>query len=417
MRRVGCYMTAVGRIRSGEEGNRLTNGYRSAAALILAVLLIGAALWRFFPGSAPQATQTAQPGARRPATPVAAEDARVEDFPVVLTGIGTVVPLATSIVKSQISGQLLEVNFVEGQMVKAGDLLAQVDPRPYRLALAQNEAQLQRDLAILRNAERDLQRYRSVSSRVKYAVSTQQIDTQESLVSQYKGLVAIDEAMVDAARLNLAYCRITSLIDGRAGLRQVDPGNFVGPNDQNGVVVVTQLNPITVVFIVPESRLQPVLRRFRSGAKLGVAAFDHGHVVELAKGELFAIDNQIDSSTGTVKLRARFANDDEKLYPNQFVNIDLVVETLRDAVTIPRAAVQSGAQGPFVFVIGPGDKVGVRRVTLGPSRDGRVVVEEGLKAGERVVTEGADNLREGAVVSVPDPAPANHQKPAKGSAS
>jgi multidrug efflux system membrane fusion protein len=412
MRRVGCHMTAVERIRPGGEGNRLANRYRAAAALILAALLIGAALWRYLPGLAPQPTHSVQPGARRPAAPVAAEEARVEDFPVVLTGIGTVVPLATSIVKSQISGQLLEVNFVEGQMVKAGDLLAQVDPRPYRLALAQNEAQLQRDLAILRNAERDLQRYRSVSSKVKYAVSTQQVDTQESLVAQYKGIVAIDEAMVDAARLNLAYCRITSLIDGRAGLRQVDPGNFVGPNDQNGVVVVTQLNPITVVFIVPESRLQPVLRRFRAGAKLGVAAFDHGHVVELAKGELFAIDNQIDSSTGTVKLRARFANDDEKLYPNQFVNIDLVVETLRDAVTIPRAAVQSEAQSPFVFVIGPGDKVGVRRVTLGPSGDGRVVVEAGLKAGERVVTEGADNLREGAVVSVPEAAPANRQKTA-----
>jgi multidrug efflux system membrane fusion protein len=295
-------------------------------------------------------------------------------------------------------------------MVKAGDLLAQVDPRPYRLALAQNEAQLQRDLAILRNAERDLQRYRSVSSKVKYAVSTQQIDTQESLVSQYKGIVAIDEAVVDAARLNVAYSRITSLIDGRVGLRQVDPGNFVGPTDQNGVVVVTQLNPITVVFTIPESRLQPVLQRFRAGTKLGVAAFDHGHVAALAEGELFAIDNQIDSSTGTVKLRARFANDDEKLYPNQFVNVDLVVETRRDAVTISRAAVQTGAQGPFVFVIGPGDKVGVRRVTLGPAGDGRVVVEEGLKAKERVVTEGADNLREGAVVTVPEPALANNEK-------
>lgn len=409
--------TVVGRIRLAGKKGRRAGAYRSRVAAALAIALIAAALWRYLPSFERQPAQPGRPAAARgPATSIAYDDARAEDFPVVVTGLGTVVPLATSIVKPQISGQLLDVNFVEGQMVKAGDVLAQVDPRPYRLALAQSEAQLQRDLAMLRNAERDLQRYRSVSGKVKNAVSTQQLDTQESLVAQYKGVLAIDQALVDAAQLNVAYCRIVSLIDGRAGLRRVDQGNFVTPNDPNGIVVITRLNPITVVFTLPENRLQPVLRQFRAGATLGAAAYDHGHIVRLATGRVFAIDNQIDPATGTVKLRAEFANDDERLYPNQFVNIDLVVEVLRDVVTIPRVAVQSGAKGSFVYVVKEDRTVGLRSVTLGPSGDDRIVVEGGLRAGERVVTEGVDNLREGSSVTFPGSGPANDQK-AKASAS
>jgi membrane fusion protein, multidrug efflux system len=236
---------------------------------------------------------------------------------------------------------------------------------------------------------------------VQDAVSAQQVDTQEALIAQTKGTVEVDQAMVDIARLNLGYCNIVSLIDGRTGLRQVDQGNLVTPNDPNGIVVVTRLKPITVVFTLPESRLPAVLRRFRAGAKLSAVAFDNASSSKLATGELKAIDNQIDASTGTVKLRAEFANDDEKLFPSQFVNVELYVETLHDVVTAPLAAIQRGPQGPLVYAIKPDNTVTARPVTLGATAHDRVVVEKGLQNGDRVVTEGADRLREGASVTLP----------------
>ena len=333
--------------------------------------------------------------------PVVYEELHAADFPIILTALGTVTPSATSVVKSQISGQLVEVNFVEGQAVKAGDILAKVDPRPYELTLKQSEGQLRRDLATLHNAQRDFERYRALRSKVQDAISAQQVDAQEALIAQTKATIEVDQAMVDTARLNLGYCNIISLIDGRTGLRQVDQGNFVTPNDPNGIVVVTRLKPITVIFTLPESRLQPVLGRFRAGAKLSVVAMDNASSTPLAKGELKAIDNQIDPSTGTVKLRAEFANDDERLFPSQFVNVELYVETLHNVVTAPLPAIQRGPEGSFVFVIKPDNTVAARPVKLGPSAHDRVVVEAGLQSGDRIVTEGAARLRDGASVILP----------------
>lgn len=387
----------------GGSGRRGWRANRRPLALAVIAVLIGAGVWRYYasPNLAPvQTVGAASPVTRGPPTPVLFEEVHAGDFPVVLTALGTVTPSATSVVKSQISGQLLEVNFVEGQAVRAGDILAKVDPRPYELTLRQNEGQLKRDLANLHNAERDLARYRALRAKVQDAVSAQQVDTQEALIAQLKGTVEIDQAMVDTARLNVGYCNIVSLIEGRTGLRQVDQGNFVTPNDPNGIVVVTRLKPITVVFTLPESRLQPVLRRLRSGAMLSVAAFDNASSTRLATGELKAIDNQIDASTGTVKLRAEFANQDEKLFPSQFVNVELYVETLHGVVTAPLAAIQRGPQGPFVYVIKPDNTVTSRPVKLGSSAHDRVVVKSGLQSGDRVVTEGADRLREGASVSL-----------------
>jgi len=387
-------------------GGGVPRGWRAqrrALALAAIAILIGAAIWRYYASTKLAPAQTvgaANPVMRGPPTPVLFEEVRAGDFPVVLTALGTVTPSATSVVKSQISGQLLEVNFVEGQAVKAGDILAKVDPRPYELTLKQNEGQLRRDLATLHNAQRDLERYRTLRSKVKDAISAQQVDAQEALIAQTKATVEIDQAMVDTARLNLGYTNIVSLIEGRTGLRQVDQGNFVTPNDPNGIVVVTRLKPITVIFTLPESRLQPVLGRLRSGTKLSVAAFDNASSTKLATGELKAIDNQIDASTGTVKLRAEFANQDEKLFPSQFVNVELYVETLHGVVRAPLAAIQRGPQGPFVYVIKPDNTVTSRPVKLGVTAHDRVVVESGLLSGDRIVTEGADRLREGASVSL-----------------
>ncbi|ARN80776.1 efflux RND transporter periplasmic adaptor subunit [Methylocystis bryophila] len=379
------------------------SSYRWPLAFALIAILVGGGLWRYYASSknAPGSTAGAHPVGRGPATPVAYEEVHAGDFPVILTGLGTVTPSATSVVKSQISGQLVEVNFVEGQAVKAGDILAKVDSRTYELTLKQNEGQLRRDLATLHNAQRDLERYRTLRSKVQDAVSAQQVDSQEALIAQTRATVEIDQAMVDTARLNLGYCNIVSLIDGRTGLRQVDQGNFVTPNDPNGIVVVTRLKPITVIFTLPESRLQPVLRRFRSGAKLPVAAFDNASSTKLALGELKAIDNQIDPATGTVKLRAEFANEDERLFPSQFVNVELYVEMLHDAVTAPLAAMQRGPEGSLVYLIKPDNTVASRPVKLGASAHDRVIVETGLQSGDRVVTEGATRLRDGASVTLP----------------
>jgi membrane fusion protein, multidrug efflux system len=370
----------------------------SLALMLLAAL--SAAIWwgygRFF-GAASEGRQ----GPRSPAVAVGVAEVVRDEFPVLLTGLGNVTPKETAVVKSQIAGQLVEINFTEGQLVKAGDVLANVDPRPYRLALAQAEGQLLKDRAQLENGERDLARYEALNKRMKDAISGQQIDTQRALVIQHKGVVAVDQAQVDQARLNLDYCSVKSLIDGRAGLRVVDVGNYVQANDPNGVAVVTRLKPITVIFTLPEDKLQSVLKKFRSGKTLEVSAYDHERSGLIAKGKLIALDNQIDASTGTVKLRAEFPNEDESLYPNQFVNAVLHVDTLKDAVLAPAAAIQRGASGPYVYLLKSDETVTVRPVTLGPVGDERVVVANGLEGGERVVVEGADKLREGAKVALP----------------
>ncbi|WP_294536177.1 MdtA/MuxA family multidrug efflux RND transporter periplasmic adaptor subunit [uncultured Rhodoblastus sp.] len=350
-------------------------------------------------------TEAAPPGPRARGPAVTVESALVAKggFPVTLSGLGTVASLATSVVKSQISGQLQQINFQEGQLVKAGDVLAQVDPRPYRLTLAQAEGQLRRDSATLENAERDLVRYETLRKKMADAVSGQQVDTQRALIEQTRGTVAIDQALVDQARLNLDYTRIVSLIDGQVGLRQVDQGNYVQASDPNGLVVVTQLSPITVVFTLPARDLPAVLKRFRAGEELPVSVYDKDRGKPLARGKLAAIDNQIDPTTGTVKLRALFANEDERLYPNQFVNAEVLVEKLQNVVLAPSAAVQRGAKGAFAYVVGAENTVSARNIVLGPGNGDAVVVESGLREGERVVTLGADRLREGASVTLPTP--------------
>jgi multidrug efflux system membrane fusion protein len=377
-------------------GRRVRRGIFAAAALGGLAWAGLAAYDVWFASPAPRG-----PGARAPSVSVEAATVSKGDFPVTLIGLGTVVPVATSVVKSQISGQLQAIHFRESQLVKAGDALAQVDPRPYRLALSNAEGLYQKDLALLQNAERDLKRYESLRGQMKDAVSEQQVDTQRALIAQYHGVVAMDQAQVDQARLNLDYTRIVSPIEGRVGLRPVDLGNYVQANDANGVATVTQIAPITVVFTLPSSELQPVLKRFRAGEDLPVVAYDNDRARPLAEGRLIAIDNQIDATTGTVKLRAIFPNEDEKLFPNLFVNAELLVDRLKGVTLAPSEAIQRGAKGAFAYVVGAENVVAARPLTLGPSNGARVVILDGLHEGDRVVTQGVDRLREGATVNLP----------------
>jgi multidrug efflux system membrane fusion protein len=332
-------------------------------------------------------------------TPVGVASVTGADVPVIYDALGTVTPLATVTVRSQINGQLTQVVFHEGQMVKAGDFLAQVDPRPYQAALEQAEGALARDQALLKEAQIDLARYQGLAA--ENSIATQQVDTQQSLVHQYEGTVKADQAQVDMQNLNLTYAHISAPVSGRVGLRQVDVGNYVTTGDANGVAVITELEPISVLFSLPEDDLPAILTRFRSGAALPAAAYDRSQTRLLATGRLSAVDNQVDVTTGTVKLRALFDNRDHILFPNQFVNVALTADVLQGALVMPVPAIQRGAQGTFVYEVKPDDTVAVQVVTLGPQDGQRVVVQSGLKLGDKVVTDGADRLREGAQVEVP----------------
>ena len=331
--------------------------------------------------------------------PVTAATVEKQDIPITFQALGTVTPLATVTVRPRIAGHLVRIGFREGQTVRKGDFLAEIDPRPYELALKQAQAQLQRDRALLRNAEVDLERYRTLVA--EDSIARQQLDTQESLVRQYQGTVKADEAQVESARLDLAYCRIAAPVTGRVGLRQVDEGNYVQTNDASGIVVITQMKPISVIFTLPEDRLPTIRKRLRAGAALPVAAYDRTRTTKLATGTLVTIDNQVDPSTGTVKLRANFDNEDESLFPNQFVNVEILADVLSEAAVIPNAAVQRGAQGTFVYEITPDYTVSVRPVTLGAGAGDRVAVMSGIDLGDRIVVDGADKLRGGAKVAVP----------------
>ena len=345
------------------------------------------------------------------AMPVVAATAESGSMPVIFNALGTVTPLATVTVRTQINGQLMQLGFKEGQEVAKGDFLAEIDPRPYQAALDSAQGQLLRDQAQLENAKRDLARYsRLVAER---SIAEQQRDTQEALVKQLTGTVATDQALVETAKLNVAYCHITAPVSGRVGLRQVDAGNYVQISDPNGIVVITQLKPISVIFSLPEDDLDPVAKRLAAGATLAVEALDRSGVQHIATGQLTTFDNQIDTSTGTFKLRAEFANTDEALFPNQFVNVQLIVDTLQGATIIPTAAVQRGAPGTYVYVVKPDNTVTVQKVTLGPGNGQSVAITEGLKPGDSVVTDGADKLREGAKVRLPGaaaPAPGSGQR-------
>jgi multidrug efflux system membrane fusion protein len=342
-------------------------------------------------------------------TPVVAEAAQTGDIDITLNALGTVTPLATVTVRTQISGQLTEVAFKEGQLVKKGDFLAQIDPRPYQAALEQAEGQLARDQGFLDQARVDLKRYETLAK--TNAIPQQQYQDQIYIVKQYEGSVKSDQAQVDTQKLNITYCHIVSPVDGRVGLRLVDLGNYVQVSDNSGLVVITQLQPITVVFTVPEDNVAQIVRRLHANATLPVTAYDRSGTTKLATGTLTAIDSQIDTTTGTLKLKAQFANDDDSLFPNQFVNVKLLVDVLHGATVIPASAVQHGAPGTFVYLVNQDSTVTARPVTLGPSSNDRVAVQSGLSPGDRVVVDGADRLRDGAKVALRAPERANSAAP------
>src|SRR6185437_12045137 len=362
---------------------------------VLILLLIAGVLWWNRQASAPQ-----QPNAGRNAAPmsIAPEVVGKGDIGIKLNALGTVASLATVTVRTQISGYLMKIDFKEGDEVKKGDLLAEIDSRPYEATLAQAKGQLARDEAMLKGAQVDLTRYQGLAA--QNAVPHQTLDTQIALVAQDQGTVEADRAAVKSAEVNLNYCRIVSPLDGRVGLRQVDQGNYVTPGDANGLVVITQLKPISVLFTVPEDNLQAISKRLQDGAVLPATALDRSGANKIADGTLQTFDSQIDPTTGTIKLRAQFPNDTESLYPNQFVNIRLLLDTHKDVTTMSTAGVQRGVPGTFVYLVNADNTVSVRKVELGVTDGDRVEVRSGLVPGDRIVIDGADKLRDGAKIDV-----------------
>jgi membrane fusion protein, multidrug efflux system len=337
--------------------------------------------------------------------PVGAATIGQGDIRVIINALGTVTPIATITVQTQINGQLQEVAFTEGQMVKKGDFLAQIDPRPYQLLQAQYEGQLAHDQGVLAQARVDLTRYKTLAE--QNSIARQQYEDQIYIVQQDEGTVKLDQALIDQQKLNVAYCHIVSPVTGRIGLRLVDPGNYLQTTNTTGVAVVTQLQPITVIFPVPEDDLPDILSQLKAGPPLEVYAYDRANVRSLATGRVAALDSQIDTTTGTAKLRAQFDNANNALFPNQFVNAQLVLNTLHNVVTVPTAAIQRGAPGTYVYVIDANDTVSVRPVSVGPTDGSMVAVNSGLSVGERVVVDGTDRLRDGARVTIAGARPAN----------
>lgn len=367
-------------------------------ALVTLVILL---VWWLWPAAQPKPQEGGRPfGPFGGPTPVRVAEVERGTFEVYAKALGTVTPLNTVNVRSRVSGQLMEVHFEEGQRVKAGDLLAVIDPRPYEVALQQAQGTLAQNRALLQNAEVDLKRYRGLFN--DDSIAKQTLDTQQALVNQYRGTLAANQAAVDEAKLNLQFTQIRAPIDGRVGLRQLDKGNLVAANDTTPLVVITQTQPMAISFTLPESELPPVIARFRQGDKLAVQAWDRGERVLLGEGVLHSVDNLIDTTTGTLKMKARFDNDPELLIPNQFVNVRLRVDTMDDAVLMPSAALQFGSRGNYAYVVGEDSKVELRELEVGPSSGDKTVVTKGLSVGERIVMEGTDRLRDGSQVEVVD---------------
>ncbi|HEY4167146.1 MAG TPA: MdtA/MuxA family multidrug efflux RND transporter periplasmic adaptor subunit [Reyranella sp.] len=343
------------------------------------------------------------------ATPVGIAAAAKADVPIVIRALGTVTPLATVTVKAQITGQLMQVAFTEGQAVKKDDLLAVVDPRPYEVALQNAQGTLAKDQALLKNAQIDLQRYKTLVA--QDSIARQQYDTQAALVRQYEAQIITDQANVDAAKLNLVYTRIIAPVNGRIGLRLVDPGNYVSLGDATGICVITQMQPMSVLFTIPEDSLPQVRQRLRDGAKLPVTALDRAQKNQLGQGVVSTTDNQIDTTTGTIRLRAIFDNPDEALFPNQFVNIRLLADTVKDAITVPVAAVQRGQPGTFVYLVKSDDTVTIRVIETGATDGEKIAITKGLEVGDQVVIDGVDRLRDGAKIRRPGQAPGGPGRP------
>jgi len=366
---------------------------------LLVVALLGAGAYVFFAKSgeaqAPRAQQGA--GAARPVSVVTAK-AKSGELNVYLTGLGTVTPLNTVTVKSRVDGQLMRVLFREGDMVTAGALLAEIDPRPFQVQLTQAEGQQAKDEALLKNAQLDLERYKVLFQ--QDSIAKQQLDTQEALVRQYEAALKVDQGQIDSAKLQITYSRITAPLSGRVGLRLVDPGNIVHANDANGLIVITQIDPISVIFAIPEDSLPQVQQAMRGGRQLSVEAYDRDLKHKLATGSLMTIDNQIDPTTGTVKFKAVFPNKEGALFPNQFVNARLLVNTVHDVVLIPNAAIQHSPQSAFVYVVKRDNTVDARNVQVQGSEGDQTAVARGLSAGEIVVTDGVDKLQPGSKVAL-----------------
>ena len=366
---------------------------------LLALAVLGYGAYRVRKGLvAPQATTAAQgTNLRLPSVPVVAAKSRKGDIGVYITGLGAVTPIYTVTVKSRVDGQLMKVLYKEGDIVHEGDLLVEIDPRPYQVQLTQAEGQLLKDQALLDNARIDLDRYQTLLT--QNAVPEQQLATQKALVQQDEGAVKTDQGQIDSAKLNLVYCHITAPITGRVGLRLVDPGNIVHASDTNGLLVITQIQPISVIFPIAEDQLPDVLRKIRAGERLGVDAYDR-EKKKLATGWLTTLDNQIDPTTGTVKIRASFDNKDNALFPNQFVNARLLVEVKHGVTLVHTAAVQRNSQITYVYLVKSDSTVTVRPITVGTTEGDDAEVSSGLSPGEVVVMTGVDKLQEGSKVRV-----------------
>ena len=378
---------------------------------LLVLLIVVGVSWWLWPSSAKKAPnaqssqQAARSGAVRPGfggstlpVPVLVAHVTRGNFPIYYKALGTVTALNTINVRSRVAGELVKVYFKEGQTVKAGELLAEIDPRSYQNALLQAEGTLLQNQAQLKNAQVDVQRYRGLYA--EDSIAKQTLDTAEALVGQYLGTVKTNQAAVNDAKLNLEFTKIRAPISGRVGLRQLDVGNLVAANDTTALVVITQTEPIVVSFTLPENNLSLVLERYRSGASLPVQAWDRGDTKELAKGVLSSIDNQIDVTTGTLKFKALFENRDQALFPNQFVNVRLLADTLKDVILAPTAALQYGTNGSFVYAMDGDNKVSIRSIKVGATDGELTVIEQGLQPTDRVVLEGTDRLREGSAVEV-----------------
>jgi membrane fusion protein, multidrug efflux system len=363
------------------------------AALLIAVIVYQAVTFIFQP---PQRRGRFADAANQP---VGVAQIRRGDIRLTLRALGAVTPLTTVTVNTQINGQLMSVGFKEGQLVHKGQFLAQIDPRPYQVALEEDAAQLARDEATLKQAQMDLTRYQTLNQ--QSSIARQTYEDQVWIVKQNQGTVDYDKAQIKAQQLNLTYCHIVAPSDGRVGLRLVDPGNYVQTSSSTGIVVLTLLKPTTVEYAVPEDSLPQIMARVHAGATLPVTAFDRANVTQLATGEFAAIDTQVNSTTGTVMLRANFDNPDENLFPSQFVNVVMLLDTQKNVVTVPVAAVQRGAPGTYVYLVNADNTVAVHPIKLGAQDGDFFAVDSGLSAGDRVVTDGADRLRDGAKVAIP----------------